>query len=426
MERPLSSSSPPHHVSVAIMMTLMLSHNIRPANATGFPGTLPSTYSTVAKSPPSSSPSLELQSLASTNSSDGTYPTESNHPSPPLKTLKKLQAMLDETDYMTTAPQRPMNEPQQNPIDPWDDAPPDNDALDQQGLTEPETEKLWTSKDRIKYKKQQERLRRVQEERRRLEHQLNQQGGSSDDDADAESGTDDGLGYSLPNLSVYLSDAEESDGVMDSEPQYQYQQQQQPQQLMRQQTNLQQPPQPPFTQLQQQQQQQQQQQSNMYQPYQQQYPGNYSPYSPQQTEHMQMVPPPFMSYPPNQYMSYPPYGPYTPQQQQLMASQYSAWAAQANNMPYRNYPQRPFQPQTIAIPPPATIQNIPRAHDQEPPLQNPPNLFPDISTMPLELQMQLTNIDTVRHIQCSWRNKVSCTSYQLTPLARFSRGPWPK
>ena len=68
---------------------------------------------------------------------------------------------------------------------------------------------LWTSKDRSKYKKMQQMQRRADEERRRLEqHLLQQPGSSSDDEQDGLTDTDDGLGYTLPNLPVYMSDAE--------------------------------------------------------------------------------------------------------------------------------------------------------------------------------------------------------------------------
>jgi hypothetical protein len=75
---------------------------------------------------------------------------------------------------------------------------------------------LWTSKDRNKYKKMQQMQRRADEERRRLEQQLlHQMPGSTSDDDGGMSDTDSGpVGYTLPNLPVYLSDAEgeSSDG----------------------------------------------------------------------------------------------------------------------------------------------------------------------------------------------------------------------
>jgi hypothetical protein len=355
---------------------------------------------------------------------------EPEQASRPLKTLKKLQAMLDETDYMTTSshratieavPEAPsaatttatMIQPakvdpplvsvpsqQSIPIQPAsqqqqqqqqqhngydmaaeDSLPPMSQSssesetllLPPPQLPELETDKLWTSKDRIKYKKQQERVRRVQEERRRLEQQLHQ-GGSSDDDADAESGTDDGLGYTLPNLSVYLSDAEETadDGIGYVE------------QPMRQQVNNAQlyPPPPPFAQ----QQLHQQQTSQYYQH--QQYQGQYPPYPPPQPD--QLVPQ-YLPYPPNQYMPYPPYGQYTPQQQQMIAAQYASWASQASSMPYRPY--RPFQPQGVAIMPPPTIYSS-KIQEELPP----ENGFAMVSTVPMEEYLQNASMDTVR--QC--------------------------
>ena len=200
--------------------------------------------------------------------------------SQPLRTLKKLQAMLDDSDYATAATatspvakapvataaasaklsfeddagmatQQAMpaaadmslsTQQQQQPAPP--PLPPPllqskAQPRPQQQKQKQEAEKLWTSKDRSKYKKQR-RLRQERERREQLEEQRRkwQQAGlslsSDDDDVDQKSrrdddagaaliatdtdddafltdGTtteDDGLGYSLPNLPVYLSDSE--------------------------------------------------------------------------------------------------------------------------------------------------------------------------------------------------------------------------
>ena len=66
---------------------------------------------------------------------------------------------------------------------------------------EPE-DRLWTSKDRSKYKKVQKRSRHISPP-----IYLNSEDEASD--------TDDGLGYTLPNVPVYFSDGEESE---ESEP----------------------------------------------------------------------------------------------------------------------------------------------------------------------------------------------------------------
>ena len=380
--------------------------------------------------------------------------------SPPLKTLKKLQQMLDDTDYMTTAreriapitpksaarvttkttrkakqkklpppssltsvvstsdsvttksPNRSTHETQRRQDSQHSGTPQNDPDLPEHGnvqfhqataktqsdeeetmvssttegtavvkenvpvnqeqkeTTEP---KLWTSKDRSKYKKQQQMLRRAQAERRRLQQQMRSppiNPNSSDDDDEETDSTDDGLGYTLPNLPVYFSDAEGSttDGA-ESEASLQPQQQQQmQQQQMQQQQPIQRAQQIPQQQVQQQQQQQQQiQPQQPHQPQAQQIqqqqqplpvqpqnvvipqqpqqqpppppfaqqqayypppPGAYNPYG---------IPPPphpnaqYVGYPGSTYIPYPPpYGSYSPEQQQMMAAQYAtAWSAAA-------------------------------------------------------------------------------------------------
>eukprot|EP00977_Amphora_coffeiformis_P003432 scaffold638_cov168-Amphora_coffeaeformis.AAC.14 len=156
--------------------------------------------------------------------------------SPPLQTIHKLRQMLDDTDYITRAPssrKRKMTPLDKNrniiPIEATlihqptstkksNDSATEVTAGTSAGNTEQETltssgsnfesqaepasvepdDRLWTSRDRSKYKKVQNRSRRVS-----TPIYLN-----SDDEA---SDTDDGLGYVLPNVPVYFSDGEESD-----------------------------------------------------------------------------------------------------------------------------------------------------------------------------------------------------------------------
>jgi hypothetical protein len=116
----------------------------------------------------------------------------------PMRTLEKLQQLLDETDYMTTSSSAISSFQDESGSDnesssaskSW----PSSATSPVQGI-----DTLWTRKDRYKYKKQQyfqEQLQRQQ--------QAYQQNSDIEDVSD----TDDGLGYTLPNLPVYLSDDE--------------------------------------------------------------------------------------------------------------------------------------------------------------------------------------------------------------------------
>jgi hypothetical protein len=236
-------------------------------------------------------------------------PTSSSQP---LRTLKKLQAMLEETDYATsssmtlsspslassstqknqlpsavvtksyTTPHREQtmqrNQSQDNDVNTqyyktvndgssnsrnrntrqsfagnsFHDAKNEQNQKDvsdiQSNYNGYEIDRLWTSKDRSKYKKRQrnnpelqrerekilrkQRLKMQEEEerqRRRQEQQIQQQqqqqANTSDDDStgtDGQDDTDDGLSYILPNLPVYFSDAESTDPTdildLDSSP----------------------------------------------------------------------------------------------------------------------------------------------------------------------------------------------------------------
>lgn len=84
----------------------------------------------------------------------------------------------------------------------------------------PPVEPLWQSKDRTRYKLQQLKVRQAIASREKAASEPNSQAvtnpaashyqrqGASQTDDDASDDTDDGLGYSLPNLPVYVSDAE--------------------------------------------------------------------------------------------------------------------------------------------------------------------------------------------------------------------------
>lgn len=186
--------------------------------------------------------------------------------SQPLKTLKKLQAMLEETDYATATaagghvgsttssnsptmtqvnsgilnsetqtqkrrqiernypplPPPPPKQAQTHEVPIKKSAP--LSIQPEQGVVQDErqgVDQLWTSKDRSKYKKQRklERERELQRQRMKyLEQQEQQMNGPSDDESHGTDGTedtDDGLGYTLPNLPVYFSDAESTDDVED-------------------------------------------------------------------------------------------------------------------------------------------------------------------------------------------------------------------
>ena len=228
----------------------------------------------------SSSGMMQIQTDGETTDADGGSPS-----SQPLRTLKKLQAMLEETDYATAtsasnnasasnntgssytsnynsnanvaasnsgntmeyperqAPlvaqpieqeerrypypqqdaQQTMNsgysqqqQQQQNPVQSRQRveriASPRYDSDDDQSE---ESGQLWTSKDRSKYKKQRklQREREMQNQRQRYLEQQEQHIPSDDDGhgTDMTEDTDDGLGYTLPNLPVYFSDAESTD-----------------------------------------------------------------------------------------------------------------------------------------------------------------------------------------------------------------------
>ena len=269
----------------------------------------------------------------------------------PLQTLEKLQQLLDNTDYLTTT----------------DDLSQQQHSQEQQRTQSSSTKttvgginSLWTSKDRTKYKKQQ----RLQKEQIRLkqqqEEQLRKQQQPMSDTEELSDTDNDFLGYTLPNLPVYLSDGEEetdettflseqSSSTWPPEPSsssrsQKKQKQKQERQLLSQQQYLQQQRELFLAQSQQQ-----------TPP-----PRNSAPYQNQQPPPPQQLPyygtgayPP----PPPPPMGYYPYGPPPPQYYQYHPSYY----------PYRGLPRIdttvPRNPKQI---PPASAAGIKNGNVQEP------------------------------------------------------------
>jgi len=170
--------------------------------------------SSSSSSPPSSNtnpatndpPSTAVQATRSSAVITPDPPSSTASSSQPLRTLKKLQAMLDETDYVTESANLTRlqtaedSSTDRGDIDSISIQPPMNQQADGAIVWEEEKEKassasLWTSKDRSKYKRQQQ----LQNEKRIAPQE------SEDGTEDA---TDDGLGYTLPTLPIYLSDGE--------------------------------------------------------------------------------------------------------------------------------------------------------------------------------------------------------------------------
>jgi hypothetical protein len=143
--------------------------------------------------------------------------------SQPLQTLEKLQQMLDATDYMTESQRRESSashrEQRRLPTTIKQPPPPP---------PPPNPGKLWMSGDRAKYKKLQHRLRHVDPTKwleqsaakkrqpsfsvqQRTTNMKDKKPASmlSEEEDDFSDATDDGLGYTLPDLPVYHSDAED-------------------------------------------------------------------------------------------------------------------------------------------------------------------------------------------------------------------------
>ena len=160
--------------------------------------------------------------------------------SKPLQTLQRLQQMLDDTDYMTSkagsrvvgaspTSKAPLATPHSSDAQPASQSarPVTTQSLENSVAPEPETPgKLWTSKDRAKYKKQQQKLQKQKQEaeqRRKLKAKETRPEKTRfasppihvSSDHENSDDTDDGLGYALPNLPVYYSDNE---GDWEDEP----------------------------------------------------------------------------------------------------------------------------------------------------------------------------------------------------------------
>lgn len=161
-------------------------------------------------------------------------------PSRPLQTLQKLQNMLDETDYLTTSRRKQQSTEGAGPdsslpsIGQASSSTSSKSNATTIASSSSEPGRLWTSKDRAKYKKQQHKIRKKQEELL-LQQSKDEKARStpfhvpqssppihpfSDDEQEQTSDDfDDGLGFSLPNVPVYYSDAEgDSDPGTDAPP----------------------------------------------------------------------------------------------------------------------------------------------------------------------------------------------------------------
>ncbi|CAB9513519.1 solute carrier family 26 [Seminavis robusta] len=244
--------------------------------------------------------------------------THPHHQSQPLKTLEKLRQMLDDTDYMTSKPDHYGLHHSSTTTTSTTDPQSTNTGESQSTAAEPqlsattaEQQRLWTSADRSKYKRQQQRFRQQQ----------HHSPPSSDDDV---SDNDDGLGYTLPNLPIYLSDGEaESDAEEQQPTPLPPPPQQQPQQ--QQHMAWQQPP--------------QQQQQPQYQEAQQQQQKQQESYPPSQPQNMQQQSDP------------------RPQQYYSQQQHFAAWAAAMGYAPPMPYGMAP--PNSLARPPPPSIAGKP-------------------------------------------------------------------
>ena len=213
-------------------------------------------YGTAQDSDPSNiaAAAASVSSVKTQHDPEHSKVDDASSSSQPLRTLKKLQAMLEETDYATTtssSQKRNRNPNSHAPLShqkrggstgaPLPVLPPDlpsddggddaaSDALsDVESLLQTNKNakvppppppppkysslppKLWASQDRSKYKRQQQKQRMLEleelEKQRREWKNQHQASYFSDDETDVE----DGLGYTLPNLPVYLSDGEPAD-----------------------------------------------------------------------------------------------------------------------------------------------------------------------------------------------------------------------
>mmetsp|Transcript_31292 Transcript_31292/g.74646 ORF Transcript_31292/g.74646 Transcript_31292/m.74646 type:complete len:989 (+) Transcript_31292:288-3254(+) len=300
--------------------------------------------------------------------------------SPPLRTLQRLQAMLDDSDYASAPIQEASLESAEG-----------RHPIDESSASSSTQEKLWTSKDRVKYRRTRrtekqrrqqrefeehqarkardmQRLMIIQEERERedarrkeeslrniQERQRRQQFVSRDAESseltDEDTDTDAANEFELTNNPVYFSDGEQSDDFSEedehphlppqSSPEYGQHQNQMPNHM-----------------------------NHMSQYGSGNYQHQFSPpqqrFGPDQHPHMPNMPQNYQQYPPQQ----PQYSQFSdPHQQQMIqdarqySQQYAAWA-QAAAIGY-HYP--PPQPPTTPEQPYNTNQNL-----QAPPHQHHP------------------------------------------------------
>ncbi|EJK63190.1 hypothetical protein THAOC_16170 [Thalassiosira oceanica] len=300
--------------------------------------------------------------------------------SPPLRTLQRLQAMLDDSDYASAPIQEASLESAEG-----------RHPIDESSASSSTQEKLWTSKDRVKYRRTRrtekqrrqqrefeehqarkardmQRLMIIQEERERedarrkeeslrniQERQRRQQFVSRDAESseltDEDTDTDAANEFELTNNPVYFSDGEQSDDFSEedehphlppqSSPEFGQHQNQMPNHM-----------------------------NHMSQYGSGNYQHQFSPpqqrFGPDQHHHMPNMPQNYQQYPPQQ----PQYSQFSdPHQQQMIqdarqySQQYAAWA-QAAAIGY-HYP--PPQPPTTPEQPYNTNQNL-----QAPPHQHHP------------------------------------------------------
>jgi len=201
-------------VLTTVCLTLPWTIDSKKSNSASSNSNVPSSITNSALT--ANSPSdLQAVQASVTLASDPSSSTTSTSSSQPLRTLKKLQAMLDETDYVTESTnltRLPTVEDDHNFLDGKDGvsiqqrlSQQEDHRIDPVSIGEEENSSskvlpsLWTSKDRSKYKRQQQ-LQSV----KRIALPDTENGTSSG----AEDLTDDGLEYTLPSLPIYVSDGE--------------------------------------------------------------------------------------------------------------------------------------------------------------------------------------------------------------------------
>ena len=178
-------------------------------------------------------------------------PVPSSVSNQPLRTLKRLQAMLDDSDYATSSAAIGGNHPLDSDLR-IDATPPPQQQPHQSQQPQQELDKLWTHADRHKYRRTRRAARRLEEhqaytrsltrqqivraelERKELqdlrrkqmevleyqraeaERREARQRQYSQEYSDDETDTD-GMGFELPNLPVYLSDDGETEEFEEEE-----------------------------------------------------------------------------------------------------------------------------------------------------------------------------------------------------------------